>query len=1119
MTASRFWPFPLMAWLLLGMVSPLAAGLSPWDAWRLGYTNFELGEQVRGRGDYTAALEAFEKARGHYMAVKKARPDWNQKVIRERIAACDKQIFELRRLLGKNTTETPDAGSAVQRPEAVKSAAVNPLETQLTLARTRLAEATAELNDLRREQVKRRSYETEIAELIRDQRMAREKYALLEKSYQKLRDELKKPDSSLRELNNQLVEKHAQLENSVKTIRLLEERLRRGEQNALDLTRDKNLMRNQLRQESEERLRLEREAVSLREAASAERERTRKAEERVAALEKSLRDLENRQQVQSTVGESGTAVAEELVKLRSIASAAGSRANQFQKQCVELRLENSSLLKKLQNSEASRNRFEQEGIAARAESVRQRTRAESLTAELAEVRELQQRQEQELKRVLSDSEKLRARLARRGSEDFQGLIEARSEQRRQEEVITALKTRESELSLMLDEEKKTAKKLFEAQEKVKRDLLRSRGEKLKLEEELTALRPDAEKFHELYPRYQELVRNFEALRKENQENRIKLAAASPQEAELKRIKLRLVELDQLKTSLGREQRLTAELTAAKKRLESELAELREQGAALAESKKQLESLKALQNEVQELRKINREAVSRLQTMQKLEDELVLTKKALIESGAAQLELHDVKAAYAQVLGERNAAATEAARLRDTLSPGSVSGGAESGGMAQTLERTRQELRSTRDRMDKLEALLPQIQQLKKLNDELLHARSFESELLQARAALSELNRYKDELAGVIKLNEQLVREKSELEKELALRPRLPQSEQSAAQIKLIRAARREKPEDYVSEGMLAESDDSEELAIWNYRKALELAPDHAEASERLGRMLLRRGEYDEAARLLSTARVAAPERVDLALAVSRAYLGQKRYGNAQAVLDPLLKLHPENGELLTVAALALAEGGDSARAESYLRLAIRYLPKSPEPRIEFARLLVRGDSARLDEAARLYEEARMLNAPPDPELEPQLGPRLDQRREMEEFLVSAMNEAFENKDFSGAAWYCRQLLELDRNPGRFSPLLALARYLGGENGAARETLTFNRQSAYGALVLALVELKDGNRRAFAMALRRAGELTGDRPQTIDAARRNLGYALDAAGTADAAAAAELKRAYQWDTPR
>ena len=48
---------------------------SPWDAWRSGYTSCEQGEQQYERGNYTAALSLFEKARKSYQSVRASRPD------------------------------------------------------------------------------------------------------------------------------------------------------------------------------------------------------------------------------------------------------------------------------------------------------------------------------------------------------------------------------------------------------------------------------------------------------------------------------------------------------------------------------------------------------------------------------------------------------------------------------------------------------------------------------------------------------------------------------------------------------------------------------------------------------------------------------------------------------------------------------------------------------------------------------------------------------------------------------------------------------------------------------------------------------------------------------------
>ena len=1271
MIGKRF-RFVILTVALLTAVATRSTELSPWDEWRLGYTNFEIGEQKRSRGDYTAALTAFEKSRTHYLSVKRARPDWNQKVIRERLNACDKQISDLRRLLGDKAPASPSADARVQTAGAdgggKKAKPVSDDVVQLRKLRAELAEAKSELEELRNERARRGNYETEIADLLRDRKIAREKYALLEKRCQKLQEDLKKPESALQELRRQLVEKNERLADAEKSIRLLEERLRRGEKGVWESTRERNQLRSQLRQEQDERQRLLRETGTLRSAVEEERARLAKSNSRIAELERSLQEAEKNLTATASGGDPAVKL-EELAQLRNIASAAEKRAGQFQKQCVELRGECAALMKKLQGLEQLHVKYESDISALRGDADKQRTRAESLADELANARELQRRQEAELKRTLAEIEPLRTRLARRDSEDFKGMVAARDAVRKLEAEIAALKTKEAEVTVALAEERKSASALRRELNIVRGEVRKAKGAQKSAEQELESVRAEAEKFRELLPKHQALERNFAALRQENQENRVKLAAASPREAELRRIKLRLVELDQLKSSLGREQRLNAELLAEKKKQQEELKVLRDKSAQLAVAQKQLETMKALQREVSELRRVNQEAVGRLEKMKNIEGELVAAKRALIEGGAAQLELHEVKQAYAKTVGERNAAATEAARLRDLLAAAKeevekaklevskvneeaaralertrrqilaaakeevekakleasqakleasrakleasqaheeaaqalgksrqqllaaraeaeksrreASAASEEAaqalersrqrllaaqseaersrreaseanvgaaqalersrqqllaaqaeaersrreaseanvGAAQALERSRQQLLAANEKLAQLEALRPQLEKLRKLNDELMYARSFEAELVKARTELGELSRYKDELAGVIRLNEQLIKEKTELEKELAARRAGTFMDDVDEQNRLIAASSKEKPDDYVAEGMMAESDGNTELAIWNYRKALDLERNHAAACERLGLLLLRREEFAEAAHLLAIARSSFPDRLDLALAVSRAYLGQKRFGNAQAVVEPLLRNHPENGELLTVAAMAASEGGEVAKAEKYLKLAMRYLPRSPEPRLEFSRMLVRHDSSRMEEAARSYETARLMGAAPDIELEPALGPRLDKRREMEQFLTSAMNEAFDNRDYYGAAWYCKQLLEINRRPQYFTPLLALSRLLGGESGSARETLTFNAESAQGALVLALIELKDGNRTAFSAAVRRALALNKGNPVVINLEWRNLGLALDAAGVADRAAGKELSRAYKWEGVR
>ena len=58
---------------------------SPWAAWRKGFSYFEKGERNKEKGKNSEALTAYRKAFQYYHSVKKARPNWNQKIIGTRI--------------------------------------------------------------------------------------------------------------------------------------------------------------------------------------------------------------------------------------------------------------------------------------------------------------------------------------------------------------------------------------------------------------------------------------------------------------------------------------------------------------------------------------------------------------------------------------------------------------------------------------------------------------------------------------------------------------------------------------------------------------------------------------------------------------------------------------------------------------------------------------------------------------------------------------------------------------------------------------------------------------------------------------------------------------------------
>ena len=129
-----------------------AAEPSPWDSWRTAYSCFEQGESFRDKGDYLQALKSFENALASYQAVKKARPDWNQRVITMRIDRCRTECSKMRRLLGKNAPAVQEPG--VPRPAPAEPALPQTSgdSVELRSAKTRLQQAALELRDLRRKE-------------------------------------------------------------------------------------------------------------------------------------------------------------------------------------------------------------------------------------------------------------------------------------------------------------------------------------------------------------------------------------------------------------------------------------------------------------------------------------------------------------------------------------------------------------------------------------------------------------------------------------------------------------------------------------------------------------------------------------------------------------------------------------------------------------------------------------------------------------------------------------------------------------------------------------------------------------------------------------------------------
>ena len=491
--------------------------------------------------------------------------------------------------------------------------------------------------------------------------------------------------------------------------------------------------------------------------------------------------------------------------------------------------------------------------------------------------------------------------------------------------------------------------------------------------------------------------------------------------------------------LRRENGLLKDVNARNNTLEQDLAEQRSINARLRAETEQMAALRRelaragtrlteLGKESDVLRKHNRQLLNVSAESQRLQEELKTLRRLNNDLAERRLKAESTLASLQADLGDLNRLKTEAARLR-------------------------------------------------KVNAELAGAANLAPELAQAKVRIAQLEQMRDELNRQRQLNEELSNIRRKLESELASRPPLPAFASSdyvaGDPVKPVGKA-----EDYITAGKLAEKDEKTDLAVWNYRTALKLAPDNVQAAELLGKALAARGDYAAAAPLLSRARSGRPDSIDLALDTAYAYIALRRYGNADAVIAPLLKRHRDDPRLQMAAAMIASGNGKYAEAAGLLRLAEARLPKDPTPKLELARLLLATDATRQFEAVKLYEAARRLGAGPDPEIEPKIATLLDSRRNTSEFLNSAAAEAAGNKDWNSVIWYTRQLIDLDREPEKYRPRLAFAQYKKGSSAAALETLSMGRPTALGMLVKAFIHLQRGEKRESGQCALQARALSG-----------------------------------------
>ena len=1246
--------------LLLGLCTaafliPLSAAQpSPWDSWRTAYSCFEQGENFRDKGDYLQALKSFEEALASYQAVKKARPDWNQRVIAMRIERCRTECSKMRRLLGKNAP-------AVQEPGVPRPAPAEPVLPQTTgdsvelrNARTQLQQAALELRELRRKDEQSRKFETEIANLLRDLRIAKEEYALLQRRCKVLEDKVNNPSAGSEQFRNQLIEANMRYDRLKKQFDSVTLRMRSLEESSLNQSGLRNAAENAVIKLRDENNKLNRQIEELRQNIADSNQKIKLMQIDLKNSGKSSQQSSEKQELLLRDAMRKQSEAEQRLELEKNRSA--------------------SLESKLSSTEQLLNH--------------ERSTAQVTLKELEQLRQVKNSLEADLARVSGDLKTAEQRLSVLNSSDFRSMTRAKRQLAELQKELEKSKKSAVRSKVTADDFRKQSESRKKELDKLKNDLRRVTAERNMLADQESKQRAKLVTLEGASAELDKMRKNFEALSAENRENRRIIEASKPREAEFSRIKLRLAELDRLNASLNREQRLNEELKSVNRRMEKELAATAEVRNQYYAAQKRLTELEPLKEEVERLKKMNTELAgskkfeaenvalkTRIAQLEPLVKELEALKQLNIRmtdernqiekdmnrirnmSAGTQLldsELQVLRKRINELLKEKNLAeqrslqlqtqvaalsnvANEANRQREAnkalvaqLPSGSelekmraahlknaaleksvsdlkthsselaevnakmrkelshlrlvfaelrrqntrlpdISGEAAAALKSENLKALELEISLLKKQLatlteqekaqaaikaydfSKLEKLLSyseaadtdalkkrcieleealkasskemlalqktadsagqtkfslevlrkrnlelidentvlkgkvrnadaayselarskaEIEGLRKLASQLEKAKKAEEELVKLKLKYAEFDQLKDEVARVNRLNRELYARRDKLEKELRERPRFGMAGTNVPVLKI-----KGNPDDFVSSGKIAEAEGNYELARWNYEQALKINDEHPDAMRRAAYLALRRKEFDRSSDLLSRMREKDTTNARLALDLAKSYTGEKRYGNALAILESMRSNRANDGEFLELISDAFVGSSRFDDAEQCLKMAIRLRKNDSALKIKLAKVITASSATRLTEAAALYEEARAAGAEPDIELEPKLGKMLDERRDFEKFLAEAAQEAERSNDWQSSQWYYRQLLELGRKRETYIPRLAFARYKC-DDPAAMETLAFNSKTPLGNLVMMLIHLRNKDERQAIMAAKEAKYLNG-----------------------------------------
>jgi hypothetical protein len=147
--------------ILLGAFTARCSSAWAWNTWRKGYEDYEMAEGAAIERQFKTSLMLLEKALSSFIEIQRRQPDWNKRIVDERIDLCRRKIDRLKQIIAEEERKSalPPASPepAIQTAAPLAPVSVRPApstaqapEQELAVYKERLFRALIELDDLKK---------------------------------------------------------------------------------------------------------------------------------------------------------------------------------------------------------------------------------------------------------------------------------------------------------------------------------------------------------------------------------------------------------------------------------------------------------------------------------------------------------------------------------------------------------------------------------------------------------------------------------------------------------------------------------------------------------------------------------------------------------------------------------------------------------------------------------------------------------------------------------------------------------------------------------------------------------------------------------------------------------